>query len=590
MRDIIVLMNLKIVAKHMKPIGFLSKGFFWLGVCAVVTSAVCEGGLQTEQTGISESVKAAQPGKLGTVQFPATCTAEAQLCFLRGVAALHSFWYPLALAEFRAATRIDPNCMMGYWGEAMAHNHPLWGDPQETEAARKTIKKISFPAELTARERAWLNAVKVLYGEGEKAVRDKAYALAMEKIYREYPDDVEAALFYALALMGTVRPGDPADVPTRLRAGEIASAVYQKKPHHPGAAHYVIHAYDDPEHAHLALNAARHYAEIVPAAPHALHMPAHIFLQLGMWPEAAAANEVSWAASEDWVKQQNLPISERAYHSLHWLMYVYLQQGRYHQAEELLKLMRESLSQFPQDNPRDMLFGTLTHAGMAAAFVVETERWDAPTHLLSPLGTGETRIQTDDAFSLMQAYGFVAQIPAIFARGLAAAENNSSSAQKSMAELRSVREKASSAKEFFVEELIRTARIQELEIEAMIATAKTNFGEAIRIMRKATALEEAMLSPQGPPAVIKPSHELFGEILVRAGRPKEAMEQFAISLQRYPNRARTLLGAARAAAKSGDTQRAASFYAQFEHQWQQADVQQPERHEARDYAKQPGAR
>ena len=152
--------------------------------------------------------------------------------------------------------------MMGYWGEAMAHNHPIWGDPQETEAARKVLEKIRDTSKLTPRERAYVQAVQVLYGDGDKPTRDRAYSAAMEKIYRDFPDDVEAALFYALSLMGTISPEDPAGVQTRLRAGEIASEVYQKHPTHPGAAHYVLHAFDDPENAPKALDAARRYAAI----------------------------------------------------------------------------------------------------------------------------------------------------------------------------------------------------------------------------------------------------------------------------------------------------------------------------------------
>lgn len=257
----------------------------------------------------------------------------------------------MALDEFRQSTDIEPTFVMGYWGEAMAYNHPIWGDPQETAAARKVLTKVKDTEQLTPREQAYWQAVKVLYGEGDKAARDEAYAEAMEKIYRAYPDDVEAALFYALALMGSVQPGDPAALPTRLRAGEIASEVYRKHPNHPGAAHYVIHAYDDPEHAGKALDAARRYTKIAPAAPHALHMPSHIFLQLGMWPEAAASNEAAWAASRQWVERKSLLVSKRDYHSLHWLLYVYLQQGRYNDAEDLLRVMRQSLAEGPAEAP-----------------------------------------------------------------------------------------------------------------------------------------------------------------------------------------------------------------------------------------------
>ena len=527
----------------------------------------------TEQR--SEPAKPDEPaklGKLGTVNFPTSGSQQAQVHFLWGVAALHSFWYAVALDEFRESTRIEPDFMMGYWGEAMAHNHPIWGDPQETEAARKVLEKIKDTPKLTPRERAWLQVVKILYGEGDKPTRDRAYSAAMEKIHRDYPDDAEAALFYALSLLGTVHPEDPAGLQTRLRAGAIAQEVYRKNPNHPGAAHYVIHAYDDPEHAHQALDAARRYAEIAPEAPHALHMPSHIFLQLGMWPEAAASNEASWAASDKWVKQKHLPISHRDYHSLHWLLYVYLQQGRYGKAEELLALMRQSLSEFPKDDPRNRVFGAFTHAGMAAAFVVETERWDAAEQLLGlpQAKARDVKPQTGDSLNPAQAYAVVAQIPAIFTRGLAAAAKGSPEAQKSMTELHAIREQ-SGTPEPFIAQVIKMSDIQELEIAAVASASKSNFDKAIKIMRKATALEEAMPPPPGPPNVIKPSHELFGEILLRAGRPKEAAAQFETSLRRHKNRARSLLGSARGAAQSGDTQGAAKAYAQFSQQWQPGD-------------------
>jgi tetratricopeptide (TPR) repeat protein len=361
--------------------------------------------------------------------------------------------------------------------------------------------------------------------------------------------------------------------------------VYQKKPNHPGAAHYVIHAYDDPAHAQMALDAARRYAEIAPAAPHALHMPSHIFLQLGMWPQAAASNEASWAASDQWVKQKNLPISERDYHSLHWLMYIYLQQGRYDKAKDLLTLMRKSLAHFPKDDLRNLMFGRFTHAAMAASLVVETEWWDATEQLLPPTTVGEAKAQASGNTNPMQAYVVVAQSPAIFAHGLAAAVQGSPEAQARIAELQTIRDQVSSAQEPFIAERARVTEVQALEIGAMAAAAKNDFDEAISMMQQATAQVEAMPPPSGPPPVIKPAHECFGEILLRAGRPQEAVEQFARSLRRHLNRARSLLGMARAAARSGDTQVAATFYAQFAEQWGQAEAQLAERREAQNYLK-----
>ena len=189
----------------------------------------------------------AQQGKLGSVSFPATGSKQAHAHFMTGIAALHSFFYEEALDAFRESTKADPNFMMGYWGEAMAHNHPLWSQ-QDTEAARTVLKKIGDTSKLTARERAYIDAARILYGEGDKLARDIAFSKAMEKVYTDYPDDLEAAAFYSLSLLGTVRPGDKG-YSRQAQAGAIALDVYQKNPNHPGAAHYIIHAFDDPEHA-----------------------------------------------------------------------------------------------------------------------------------------------------------------------------------------------------------------------------------------------------------------------------------------------------------------------------------------------------
>jgi hypothetical protein len=568
--------------QHMTLIG-ISKRFFLLVACLMMSAASTSAHQPTTQQS-----QPAKLGELGVVDFPTSAgSKEVQAHFLRGVAALHSFWYPVALDEFQAATRIEPNFMMGYWGEAMVHNHPLWGDPQEIEAAHKVLEKIKTTPELTPRERAYLHAVKVLYGDGDKVTRDRAYTAAMENIYRQYPNDREAATFYALALLGTVEPGDRTALRTRMHAAAIALDVYRKDPNHPGAAHYIIHAFDDPDHAILALPVARHYTAIAPPAHHAQHMPLHVFQQLGMWSDAAAANEAAWNTSDKWVKNNDLPIYQRDYHSLHWLLYSYLQQGRYREAEELVVTMRKSLEQFPKDDPRMLAYGAYTHASMAAEFVVETERWDAANALLpSPPAKAKDLKATADA-DPYQPFAAIAQTPVLFARGLAAAMKGSPDAQESVAALQTIREQRLDLQEPAIEQVLKISEIHELEITA-IAGAKANLDEAISIMEKATALEEAMGPPPGPP--VKPSHELYGDILLRADRPAQAAQQFAKSLFRYPNRARSLLGAARAAAQSGDTPGAVHAYAQFSRQWQQADAHLPLRNEAHDYLKQANAR
>ena len=546
----------------------------------------------------------AQNSQLGKVEFPTSGSEKAQAHFLRGLAALHSFWYEEALEAFREATAIEPDFMMGYWGEAMAHNHPLWSE-QDTAAARQVLARIKETPKLTARERAYLGAVRLLYGEGDKRARDEAYSRAMEKVYHDYAEDLDAAAFYSLSLLGLMRT-DEKGYRLQARAGAIALEVYQKNPNHPGAAHYIIHAFDDPDHAILALPAARRYASIAPEAHHARHMPSHIFLQLGMWPEAAASNESAWESSDAWMKRKNLSPSVRDYHSLHWLLYIYLQQGRYRKAEELLALMKQTMSESNYENKLRPNYYENNYANMAAAFVVETERWnlartffpaDAPVVAGVVVGQGAaaypnmqgmqdahgghggnggTQPATSDGPATVRASNRSQTLP-LFIRGLADAVSGSAEVEKSLTGLKATPAGVASANVML--------EIRQLEIAALAASMKQDHTKAIDLMKKAIVLEEQMGPPSGPPQLVKPSNELFGEILLRAGKPEAAVEQFKVALLRQPNRARSLLGAARAASQVGDEPGAVSFYARLLDQWKQADDGLPELREAQDYLK-----
>lgn len=527
--------------------------------------------------------------EVGTIDFPtSTRSGEAQAHFLRGVAALHSFRYPVALEEFRAATKIDPDFAMGYWGEAMVHNHPLWGDPQDIEAARRALARITMTPELTARERAYIEAVTVLYGEGSKSSRDRAYARAMQKVYRDYPDDIEASLFYALALLGNAGDGLEGSQ-KRLLAGMIASAVFGQKPHHPGAAHYVIHAYDNPKDAHRALDAALLYADIAPAAPHARHMPAHIFVQLGMWPEAVTSNMAAWEASDSWVMQKEHSPSKRDYHSLQWMQYAYLQLGQYEKAASLLDTMRKSWAEFPNDQPRSLSDGGYILAKMAASYLVETQQWDKAETILGPAlppSIGES----PEADKSSRVFATLAQTPIIFARGLAAAMDRSAlQAQESITALRTISRERSPDSMPFMNELRHSAELQAMKIAATLDMTEGKHDAAIRKMEQATAIIDATPPPSGPPSLIKPVHELFGEILLRAGRPDAAAKHFDKALGRYPDRARSLLGAAAAATQNGDSRQALTLYSKFIDQWQHADPQLAEIQEAQMYFQQSRA-
>jgi hypothetical protein len=537
----------------------------------------------------------AQESKLGKVDFPTSASGAVQMHFLRGVAALHSFWYDEAADEFRMATRLDPDFMMGYWGEAMTYNHPLWSQ-QDTEAGKQAVAKIKDLPGLSGKERGFIEAIRKLYGEGDKPSRDLAYSAAMERLYQDNPDDLEAASFYALSLLGLVRPGDKG-FRRQMLAGAIALAVYQKNPNHPGAAHYIIHSFDDPDHAILALEAAKRYSEIAPAAHHARHMPSHIFLQLGMWPEAAASNESAWAASDEWVKRKNLPIEKRDYHSLHWLLYAYLQQGRQRKAEELLELLRSAIA----EAGGEAKLGRAYSADMAGAFIVETQRWDLVKSFFgtskttplakAPNGMGHEMTPhcapPQPAKDKTASYGsFRAEIVAAFLRGLASAASRTGEFEKSIMELRTIRERLLQSGDPY---RALQVEIMALEVTAAGRAGQGRFDEAIETMRQAEAQEEQMSPPSGPPELLKPVAELFGEILLLAGRGPEAKREFQACLLREPNRARSLLGLARAETRSGNTAAAVAAYANFLSLWSRADPQLPELQEARAHAEEAKA-
>jgi tetratricopeptide (TPR) repeat protein len=500
--------------------------------------------------------------QLGTVEFPTSSSGPAQKHFIRGVAALHSFWYTEALSAFEQSTIADPNFAMGYWGLAMAHNHPLWED-QDKKSASEALSKITKSSKLTQRERDYIHAIRLLYGNGEKQTRDKAYSKAMENIYHSYPADLEAACFYSLSILGVAR-----NTVNKLRlqaeAGAIALEVFQKNPDHPCAAHYAIHAFDHPDLARLALPSAKRYAKIAPASHHAQHMSAHIFVQLGMWPDAVISNKNGWRTSVDWVERKNLLRSERDYHSLQWLHYAYLQQGLLKKAAGIFDIQQ-----------KDMLEGIQSHSNlragkyyyrMLAARVIETEQWES----------AEPYVLLDGwkpkSFSLA-GYNF--------ARGFAAAMSGKiEEAKKYFSEIQAIRKKGLRENYF---KRIEYLQVWELEIQTAIKLFEKDYKAAIELAKQAVLLEEKLPAPSGPPRILKPSYELLGEVYLKAGKPIQAYEKFSISLLRHPNRIRSLVGAARAADAKGDREVAMENYQQVLNQFKNANSELPELIEARNF-------
>jgi tetratricopeptide (TPR) repeat protein len=445
----------------------------------------------------------------------------AQAAFRRGVTALHNFQYEDAVEAFREAQRIDPDFVMGYWGEAMAYNQTLWLN-QDLDTALQVLQRARGAKARTDLEKGYLRAVEALFGAGDRAARDQAYAKAMGALAKSYPDDPDVQSFFALALMGTAarspalfgEAGDDAHQHALVgseiqkKAGTILEGVLVRHPDHPGALHYLIHDYDDPEHARLALPAARAYAKVAPQSSHALHMPAHIFLQLGLWEEAAAADEAAFRASEAWVKRKGLPIGMRDYHSLSWLLYESLQLGRFEKAREAFDLMKLAVEQTGVPRLKAIL------SDMRARYVIETGSFDE----LASATDFDTTTE-------------------LFAIGMSAARRgNAPLAERGLAELsrRAARDRATDV------------AIMEKELAALVAVAAGRAGDAVARMQEAVALERELPPPLGPPRPIKPASELFGEILLELGRPREAAAQFEKALERWPNRSASRLGLARA--------------------------------------------
>jgi tetratricopeptide (TPR) repeat protein len=500
-------------------------------------------------------------GDASAIRFPTSGAPEARGHFLRGVEALHNFAYEDAVLEFQRAQRIDPAFAMAYWGEAMAFNQTLWLN-QDAEAARRILERLGPTPEARAaragsdKERALLAAVELLFGSGDKQARDAAYAEALGRLHARYPADLELACFYALALLGTAvrSPAlySEADEeahqhalvgsPTQGRAAEILEKVLKQQPDHPGALHYIIHDYDDPEHAALALPAARRYARLAPESSHALHMPAHVFVQLGLWDEAASADEAAFAYSVAWAKRRGFGVGMRDYHSLSWLCYEALQQGRYRKARETLELIRPAVAETGAARLKAL------QSSMRAQYVVETRSWEM------------LRGQAD--------FGTSAEL---FAIGLSAAETGLS--QVAAAAHGELRRRAQDRK--------LDAAVMEKELAAILELRAGRRDRAVALAEEAVTLERSLPPPLGPPRPVKPALELQGELLLELGRAREASGAFEQALARWPNRSASLLGSARALAASGERAAAAGRYRLLLANWSQADAEVSALDEAR---------
>jgi tetratricopeptide (TPR) repeat protein len=536
----------------------------------------------------------AQPSPLGRISFPTSGSPAAQAPFIRGVLLLHSFEYDDAIAAFRGAQRIDRSFAMAYWGEAMCYNQTLWYN-ENLEKARAALAKLaSTPAgrqakAKTDREKGYLDAVERLFGEGDKAARDRAYADRMAQLSKQFPEDDEAGAFYALALLATI-PAGHRDAATSLKAGAIATAILKRNPEHPGAAHYALHAFDDGEHAAMGLQAARTYARIAPASSHARHMPSHVFLPLGMWDEAAASDESAWAASVDRVGRLGLSMAQADFHALSWLQYEYVQQGRFAKAREVMKTVEKAIGSPARgfagsqgsrgsqgSSPRTS--EPSSHSGHA----VESEigRGFSNVSLKSELGSMRARLLVDSRdWGAMKGQGTFENIDELFALGYAAAMLADYARTDA-----AIEQLTNAARTIPDADAREVARIMAGELVGVLSEARGDRTGALKALSAAAAAEARRPNPIARPYPVKPAVELYAETLLAAGNAAAAMAEFKASLGRTPRRAVSLLGLARAAAKAGMKQESVKAAKDFLAVWHLADANRPELAEARALAR-----
>jgi tetratricopeptide (TPR) repeat protein len=505
-----------------------------------------------------EQIPTGAPDKLGEVNFEVSCNAAAQLEFNRAVAMLHSFFYPEAGRTFTKVTEIDPACGMGHWGVAMSWWYPLWYPPTKEALAQgaAAAAKARAVAPKTERELDYIAAIGMFYRDFDKLdhkSRALAFETAMERVYRRYPGDREAAAFYALALQATADPNDKTYA-NQLKSAGILEQLFAEQPNHPGAAHYLIHAYDYPELAPRALAAARRYGRIAPAMPHALHMPSHTFIAVGMWQESIQSNLAAGVAA------RNLGWSQEELHTMDYLVYAYMQGAQVGAA-------RAVVEQFPAvkvDEKARTLPVDYALAAAPARFLLEQRRWsDATT--LTPLPS---------RFPATQALTY-------FARALGAVHTGAlDDAFKDIEQLVALREGLLQAKQDY---WAKQVEVQRETAHAWLAWAKGDSGEALTLMRAAADLEDSTYKHPITPGQLLPARELLGDLLLESRQPERALVEYEASLRLVPNRFNGLYGAAQAAALAGNHEQATVYYSQLLALSGMQDTERPELQMARLY-------
>ncbi len=509
------------------------------------------------------SILSAEEVLLGEVEFPTSGAPAAKPAFIRGVLYMHSFEYDLAAHAFRQAQAIDPKFAMAYWGEAMTNHHSLWR-VQFQQAAQGVLNRLGNTSEEradmapTRREKDYVRAAEVLFGMTEetkelgKLERDIHYRNAMHQLHMAYPDDPEARAFYGLSILGV--GSAKRNYATYMQAAAVLTPVWDANRSHPGAAHYLIHSYDDPVHAILGLPMARAYGKIAVGAAHAQHMTSHIYIALGLWDDMIAANVTALSVESAKADGEGAR-SREAWHHRYWLHYGRLQQGRLEDAREMLRMARERISIDPL--PREPAY----YGAMYARYLIDTELWDEADKWLAPAGVDM-------------------QIPHYnFARAFAAAKlGQLDKARELMAEIHSG---GDANPEITLAQ--KEIDILKLEVGTVIAMAEGNEEKALDLARQATQMQASIPFRYGPPRISKPTAELLGDVLLELGDDEQAILAYEDQLTRSQLRTKSLLGLARAAARIGDTMTSRDAYGLLGDIWHSADKTVPALVEVNDH-------
>ncbi len=491
------------------------------------------------------------------VTFETSCGAEVRSDFNRGVALLHSFWFPQAVAQFEAILKKDPGCAMAHWGIALSN----WGNPfagiknaKTVEMTRMAIDKAGTTGSPTPRERAFIDALKTLATDATPAThgaRVAAYEAAMAKVVQDNPADVEAKMFYALAINQTASPSDKT-YSKQLQAAAILEPLFKQMPEHPGLAHYIIHAYDAPPLADRALVAARRYASLAPAVPHALHMPSHTFTRVGSWKESIETNRKSAEAA-----RKDKGGAGEELHALDYQAYAYLQTAQDKAAKVVLDHAVNIVGGAEGMAAGAAGAGAYAIAAIPARYALERGAWTEAARLEArPANTPFTEAITH------------------FARAVGAARSgNPAAAAPDIARLAELRDKLESMKDPYWTEQVNLQRRVAL---AWVAFAEGRKDAAIADLSAAADAEDATDKSAISPGPLAPARELYGFMLLEAGRAKEALVAFEATMKKEPNRFRSTYGGARAAELAGDRAKAAMYYKRLLEIARDADTERPE--------------